>query len=252
QDGGQHYIAYAFVSGHTLSEVIAAQPGHHPHEDHAHQPIAPPRPPEPGTPDSASSSNQSGSSSNQDVPHHRPHGHDAHAAEAHRPPAPLEMRQAVEIVHKLAEALAYGHKQGVVHRDVKPGNVMLRDDGEPLLMDFGLAARLDETEKLTVDGQFMGTPEYTAPEQGRGEAPAASDQYNPAWIPYELLAGVKPFGGGSGAHYQMLHLTQPPTPPRKHRPHLPRDLENVTLKCLEKEPKRRYPDCQALADDLRR
>src|SRR5262249_36994470 len=153
QDGGQHYIACAFVAGHTLSEVIAAQNGeHHAREFHV------PQRPDPGTPDS---------SSNQDSGAPRSPARDVPAHDC-RPAPLLEVRQVVEVVHKLAEALAYAHREGVVHRDVKPGNVMLRDDGEPMLMDFGLAARMDETEKLTVDGQFMGTPEYTAPEQWRG------------------------------------------------------------------------------------
>jgi tRNA A-37 threonylcarbamoyl transferase component Bud32 len=164
----------------------------------------------------------------------------------------MDLREAVALVRKLAEALAYAHKEGVVHRDVKPGNVMVRDDGEPLLMDFGLAARNDETEKLTVAGQFMGTPEYTAPEQWRGQAQPASDQYSLGCLLFELLTGQKPFSGGSSEHYLLLHTQMAPESPRKYRPDLPRDLETICLKCLEKEPGRRYADCQALADDLRR
>jgi formylglycine-generating enzyme required for sulfatase activity/tRNA A-37 threonylcarbamoyl transferase component Bud32 len=164
----------------------------------------------------------------------------------------MDLREAVQLVRKLAEALAYAHKQGVVHRDVKPGNVMVREDGEPLLMDFGLAARNDETEKLTVAGQFMGTPEYTAPEQWRGQAQAASDQYSLGCLLFEVLTGEKPFSGGSTEHYLMLHTQVAPESPRKYVPELPRDLETICLKCLEKEPGRRYADCQVLADDLRR
>ncbi len=164
----------------------------------------------------------------------------------------LELREAVALVRKLAEALAYAHKQGVVHRDVKPGNVMLRDDGEPLLMDFGLAARADETEKLSVAGQFMGTPEYSAPEQWRGQAQAASDQYSLGCLFFEVLTGEKPFVGASSEHYLMLHTQVAPPAPRNYRVDLPHDLETICLKCLEKEPERRYADCQALADDLRR
>jgi tRNA A-37 threonylcarbamoyl transferase component Bud32/tetratricopeptide (TPR) repeat protein len=180
-------------------------------------------------------------------------GRSLHAILEERPEGKtLERRQAVQIVRQLAEALGYAHKQGVVHRDVKPGNVMLREDGEALLMDFGVAARLDETEKLTVAGQFMGTPEYAAPEQWRGAARAASDQYSLGCLLFELLTGERPFAGSSSEHYLMLHTTQPAPSPRKYRPDLPRDLETIVLKCLEKEPERRYGDCQALADDLRR
>jgi formylglycine-generating enzyme required for sulfatase activity/tRNA A-37 threonylcarbamoyl transferase component Bud32 len=194
EDGGQHYIASAFIPGRALSVVLEELP-------------------------------------------------DGQM---------LPLRDAVQIVRKLAEALAYAHRQGVVHRDVKAGNVMVREDGEPLLMDFGLAARLDETEKLTVAGQFMGTPEYTAPEQWRGQAEAASDQYSLGCLLFELLTGERPFAGGSSQHYLMLHTQMPAPSPRKLRPDLPRDLETVCLKCLEKEPGRRYPDCQGFADDLRR
>jgi hypothetical protein len=164
----------------------------------------------------------------------------------------LPLREAVQIVRKLAEALAYAHRQGVVHRDVKPGNVMLRDDGEPLLMDFGLAARSDETEKLSVAGQFMGTPEFTAPEQWRGEASAASDQYSLGCLLFELLTGRVPFRGSSSEHYLLLHTQMTAPSPRALRPDLPRDLETICLKCLENEPTRRYASCQELADNLRR
>jgi tetratricopeptide (TPR) repeat protein len=129
---------------------------------------------------------------------------------------------------------------------------MVREDGEPLLMDFGLAARADETEKLTVAGQFMGTPEYTAPEQWRGEAGPASDQYALGCVLFELLTGRVPFRGGSSEHYLMLHTQQAPPALRALRPELPRDLETMCHKCLEKLPAQRYDDCQALADDLRR
>jgi hypothetical protein len=129
---------------------------------------------------------------------------------------------------------------------------MLREDGEPLLMDFGLAARSDETAKLSVEGKFMGTPEYSAPEQWRGEAGVASDQYSLGCLLFEVLTGEKPFVGASTEHYLMLHTQVAPPSPRKYQPELPRDLETICLKCLEKEPGRRYVDCQALADDLRR
>jgi putative hemolysin len=159
----------------------------------------------------------------------------------------LPQREAVEVARKLAEALAYAHKQGVIHRDVKPANVMLREDGEPLLMDFGLAARADEA-KLTVEGQVMGTPAYCAPEQWRGEATAASDQYSVGCLLFELLTGQKPYAGRDIGHYLALHI-QAPIPAV---PGASGDLEAIVQKCLEKEPERRYKDCQELADDLGR
>ncbi len=165
---------------------------------------------------------------------------------------PLPLPQAVRIVQRLAEALAYAHKQGVIHRDVKPANVMLTEAGEPLLMDFGLAARSDEAERLTQLGNIMGTPQYMAPEQWRGQAEPTSDQYSLGCLLFELLTGRLPFVGGSTEHYLLLHTQQAAPSPRTLNPVVPHDLEIICLKCLEKEPGQRYPDCQALADDLRR
>ena len=195
--------------------------------------------------------------SGQDGPHH-------YIAIAYIPGEPLnrevqshtkgmEVRRAVTIIRKLAEALAYAHREGVIHRDVKPGNVMLREDGEPLLMDFGLAARLEPGEERLTQGLVaMGTPGYMAPEQGQGKAVAASDQYSLGVTLFELLTGQLPFSAGSPAHYLALHEMQPPPSPRAHRPDLPRDLEAICLKCLEKEPAKRYAGCQELGEDLKR
>ncbi len=163
----------------------------------------------------------------------------------------LPLSQAVQIIRDLAEALAYAHQQGVIHRDVKPANVLLRDDGVPLLTDFGLAARADETEKLTQAGAFLGTAEYMAPEQWRGQAEAKSDQYSLGVLLFELLTGRPPFSGSSTDHYLLLHTQVAAPSPRKRRPDLPRDLETVCLKCLEKEPAKRYGSCSELAEDLR-
>ncbi len=164
----------------------------------------------------------------------------------------LPLRQAVAIVRKLAEALAYAHKQGVIHRDLKPANVMLRSDGEPLVMDFGMAARSDELEKLTQDGSVMGTPTYMAPEQWKGKAEPASDQYSLGVMLFELLTGRLPFVGTSTVHCMFLHCNEPVPALRSLRRDLPRDLDTICRKCLGKEPDQRYADCQQLADDLRR
>jgi len=164
----------------------------------------------------------------------------------------LPLRDLVQLVRKLAEALAYAHKQGVIHRDLKPGNVMVRSDGEPLVMDFGLATRSDEIEKLTQDGSIMGTPPYMAPEQWRGQAEPASDQYSLGCLLFELLTGRLAFVGSSTAHYMHLHFTEPAPSPRQVRPGVPRDLDTICRKCLEKEPAQRYRDCQGLAEDLGR
>jgi tetratricopeptide (TPR) repeat protein/tRNA A-37 threonylcarbamoyl transferase component Bud32 len=162
------------------------------------------------------------------------------------------VRRSVELVRQLAEALAYAHRQGVVHRDVKPGNVLLRPpEGEALLADFGLAARAEE-ERLTLEGQVVGTPDYMAPEQALGQASPASDQYSLGCLLYELLTGRPPFAGNNLTHTLFLHQTQAPVATRSLNAAVPLDVETICLKSLEKEPGRRYPDCQELADDLRR
>jgi WD40 repeat protein/tRNA A-37 threonylcarbamoyl transferase component Bud32 len=162
--------------------------------------------------------------------------------------------RAAQIVRALAEALAYAHEQGVVHRDVKPANVMLDAKGQPLLMDFGLASRKDSESKLTNDGAVLGTPSYMAPEQASGksgEAGPAADQYSLGCVLFELLTGQTPFDGVPEAQV-FHHVRTQPTSPRQVNSTVPADLAAVCLKCLEKEPAGRYPDCGALAEDLRR
>jgi WD40 repeat protein/tRNA A-37 threonylcarbamoyl transferase component Bud32 len=164
-----------------------------------------------------------------------------------------DFTRAAQVVRMLAEALAYAHAQGVVHRDVKPANVLVDEKGEPFLADFGLATRQEEAEKLTHAGVVLGTPLYMAPEQARGEqgARAASDQYSLGVMLFEMLTGAAPFQGTAELvifHHQHTEAPRPRSPGRK----LPADLETICLKCLEKDPARRYADCQALADDLRR
>lgn len=166
----------------------------------------------------------------------------------------MECERAARIVLKLADALEYAHGLGIVHRDIKPANVMLDKDDQPLLMDFGLAARAASTEKLTQDGTVLGTPAYMAPEQAagqQGEALPESDQYSLGVVLYELLTGKTPFEGPPQVVlYNVLH--QEPPAPRTLRKDIPRDLETICLKSLNKKPERRYADCQALAADLRR
>jgi hypothetical protein len=165
---------------------------------------------------------------------------------------PISFRVAAAITRKLAEALAYAHAQGVVHRDVKPANVLIDDRGEPHLVDFGLAARTElGDEQLTREGTFMGTPAYMAPEQADGEAGPKSDQYSLGCTLYEMLTGRTPFAGRPGQQV-LLHRLEPISDPREWRPRIPRDLETVLRKCLEKDPGRRYPSCETLAEDLAR
>jgi hypothetical protein len=167
---------------------------------------------------------------------------------------PFDFRRAARVVRDLAEALHYAHGQGIIHRDVKPANVLLDGGGAAHLMDFGLAYRQDTAAALTQEGALLGTPAYMAPEQAAGKSGAAlpaSDQYGLGAVLYELLCGQTPFSGPP--EVQLFHQlrSEPPSPRRVNR-RVPRELEVICLKALAKRPERRYADCQALADDLRR
>lgn len=183
----------------------------------------------------------------------------------------LPARDAAELVATLADAIAYAHAQGVVHRDLKPANVLLasrehkRTDseqppaahspGSPKITDFGLAKLVSDQDGPTRSGTAMGTPSYMSPEQARGRSSAvgpASDVYALGAILYEILTGRPPFRGESDVETVRQVCDVEPVPPRRLRPGLPRDLDTVGLKCLEKDPNRRYPSAAALADDLRR
>jgi WD40 repeat protein len=166
----------------------------------------------------------------------------------------VDCQRAARIVAQLADALGYAHGLGVVHRDVKPANVMLDANDRPHLMDFGLAARLESTEKLTHEGAVLGTPSYMAPEQAagqQGEARTESDQYALGVVLYELLTGRTPFEGPPQIVLFNVLKTEPPAP-RKLRKDIPRDLETICLKAMAKSPDDRYSDCQALCTDLER
>jgi hypothetical protein len=167
---------------------------------------------------------------------------------------PLDHRRAAELVRQLAEALAYAHRAGVVHRDVKPANVLLDPDGNAHLADFGLASRLDAGGTLTQTGSLLGTPTYMAPELASGsqrEPSPAGDQYSLGVVLYELLCGEPPFTGpGPIALYQVVH--QELQPPRRRNPRVPAELERICLKALAKDQGRRFASCQDLADALAR
>jgi len=161
-------------------------------------------------------------------------------------------RAAVAIVRDVASALSHAHERGVVHRDVKPSNVLLRDDGHALLFDFGLA-RLDAEAPLTLSGDFAGTPHYAPPEQlTRGEVDARSDVYSLGATFYELLTTRRPFEGSSMEELTRDIVDREPEPLRRRLPGLPRDLETIVLTALEKEPSRRYASAAAMAGDLDR
>lgn len=171
---------------------------------------------------------------------------------------PVAARRAAEIITQMAEALHYAHGQGIVHRDLKPANVLLTTSGVPRITDFGLAKRLWTEEdslgvSMTETGQILGTAGYMSPEQAAGKSrlvgPSA-DIYALGAVLYALLTGRAPFVGESQADTILQVIQRDPVSPRVLNPCVARDLETICLKCLEKEPHRRYGTAQLLADDL--
>ena len=168
---------------------------------------------------------------------------------------PMPIRQAVELIAKVARTVHYAHEHGILHRDIKPGNILLDAKGEPHLTDFGLARLVESESSVTQTLDVLGTPSYMAPEQAVGNNAAvssATDVYGLGAVLYQLLTGQPPFAGGTTYETIRLLLDTEPRQPRLLNPKIDRDLSTICLKCLEKDPKRRYSSALALAEDLGR
>jgi len=168
---------------------------------------------------------------------------------------PLSAAHAARYVQLIAAAIHCAHERGILHRDLKPSNVLIDANDQPRITDFGLARRLDGNSSLTLTGQVLGSPNFMPPEQAggrRGKVGRPSDVYALGGILYYLLTARAPFQADSLEHTISQVLSAEPVSPRLLNPSIPRDLETITLKCLEKEPACRYQIAQELADELGR
>jgi eukaryotic-like serine/threonine-protein kinase len=167
----------------------------------------------------------------------------------------FEPKAAAQLTATVARAVHFAHERGFLHCDLKPSNILLERDGRPYVTDFGLAKRASEDSSLSLSGAILGTPSYMAPEQASGSRKGlspATDVYGLGAILYELLTGVPPFRNPTVMETVVEVLERDPLPPRELRPEIPRELETICLKCLEKDPAQRYPSAEALAEELER
>jgi TolB-like protein/Tfp pilus assembly protein PilF len=168
---------------------------------------------------------------------------------------PMSIRQAAELIAKVARTVHYAHEHGILHRDIKPGNILLDVKGEPHLTDFGLARLLESESTVTHTLEVLGTPSYMAPEQAAGnntKLTSTTDVYGLGAVLYQLLTGHPPFAGGTTYETVRLVLETEPRQPRLWNQKIDRDLSTICLKCLEKDPQRRYSSALTLAEDLER
>src|SRR5881409_1286779 len=168
---------------------------------------------------------------------------------------PISIRRAAELLVKIARTVQFAHEHGILHRDIKPGNILLDKKGEPHLTDFGLARLVESESTVTRTLEVLGTPSYMAPEQAVGNNDVVSsvtDVYGLGAVLYQLLTRHPPFAGGTTYETIKLLLETEPRQPRLWNSKINRDLSTICLKCLEKDPQRRYPSALALAEDLER
>lgn len=167
----------------------------------------------------------------------------------------MNAREAAEILGTVCDAVHFAHQRGILHRDLKPHNLMMDVGGRPHVLDFGLAKRLDEDQSLTMTGAVMGSPSYMAPEQAQGRNDRVgphTDVYALGAILYQMLTGRAPFLASTAAETMMQVVQRQPSAPSRSNPDIPRDLETICLKCLEKEPSRRYATARELGEELTR
>src|ERR1041385_5153074 len=167
--------------------------------------------------------------------------------------APISRRQAAEVIAKVARTVHYAHQHGILHRDIKPGNILLDTSGEPHLTDFGLARLVEVDSAVTDTEQIMGTPSYMAPEQAMGpndQLTSTTDVYGLGAVLYQLLTGHPPFAAETMYETIRLLVETDPREPRFLNRKIDRELSTICLMCLEKDPNRRYPSALALAEDL--
>jgi WD40 repeat protein len=168
---------------------------------------------------------------------------------------PMPAREAAALLLKAGAAIEYAHRHGVIHRDLKPANILIDPNGNPRVTDFGLAKKLQGDSGLTGSGQIMGTPSYMPPEQARGkrgEIGPAADVYALGATLYAMVTGRAPFQSATAMDTVLQVLSAEPVAPRRLNASIPRDLETICLKCLEKEPRKRYAGATDLGEDLRR
>jgi TolB-like protein/Tfp pilus assembly protein PilF/predicted Ser/Thr protein kinase len=168
---------------------------------------------------------------------------------------PMSPRRAAELLARIARTVQFAHEHGILHRDIKPGNILLDRKGEPHLTDFGLARLLEQDSTITNSSDVLGTPSYMPPEQAAGDTKqltAAADVYSLGAVFYHMLTGEPPFCGSTSYETIRMVLENEPRNPRARNPKIDTDLATICLKCLEKDPKKRYATAGTLADDIER